>query len=153
MSAYTVALSWLARRELSASQVRSRLLDRDHTPEETDAAVAKLLATGALDDRRVARAYARTALAIKGRGRLRVARELQTMGIAREVAAEAIAEVFGETDERALVEKAIAKKLRGRRVETVQDRARLYRFLLRQGFPASAISSALRKWSPSNVIE
>ena len=149
MSAYTIALSWLARRELSASQVRSRLLDRDHTPEETDAAVAKLLATGALDDRRVARGYARTALTIKGRGRLRVARELQTMGIARELAAEAIAEVFGETDERALVEKAIAKKLRGRRVETVQDRARLYRFLLRQGFPASAVSAALHRWGDS----
>ena len=115
MSAYAVALGWLARRELSASQVRSRLLDRHHTPEESDAAVAKLLATGALYDRRVARAYARTALSIKGRGRLRVARELHTMGIAREVAAEAIAEVFADVDESALVNKAIAKKLRGRK--------------------------------------
>jgi regulatory protein len=145
MSAYTVALNWLARRELSASQVRLRLLDRDHTREEIDAALAKLLENGALDDRRVARAYARTALAIKGRGRLRVARELETMGIAREVAGEAIAEVFGEHDERALIDKAIRKKLRGRKLESVQERARLYRFLLRQGFPSAAISAALRK--------
>ena len=128
------------------SQVRSRLLDRGHPPEETDAALTRLLETGAVDDRRVARAYARTAVSIKGRGRLRVTRELEVLGIARDVAAEAIAEVFGDLDEDALIEKAIRKKLRGgRKIATIRDRARLHAFLARQGFTSAAISAALRR--------
>jgi len=146
MSAYSDGLALLARRELSTAQLRERLLDREHTAEETEAALAKLRETGALDDARVARAYARTASKVKGRGRLRVTRELQAMGLARDVIAEAIAEVFGDLDERAMIDRAIQKKLRsGRKPSTVQERARLYHFLMRQGFTPAAVSAALRK--------
>jgi regulatory protein len=135
----------LGRRELSVSQMRSRLLDREHSAEETDAAIAKLIETGALDDRRVARAFARTASKVKGRGRLRVTRELHAMGISRDIASEAVAEVFGELDERAMIQRAIQKKLRGGRTpQTLQERARLYQFLMRQGFTPDAVSAALR---------
>jgi regulatory protein len=145
MSAYTDGLLLLGRRELSVSQMRSRLLDREHSAEDTDEAIAKLIETGALDDRRVARAFARTASKVKGRGRLRVTRELHAMGISRDVASEAVAEVFGELDERAMIQRAIQKKLRGgRKPQTLQERARLYQFLMRQGFTPAAVSAALR---------
>jgi regulatory protein len=146
VSAYLDGLKLLGRRELSVAELRSRLLDREHSPEETEAAIAKLLETGALNDGRVARAYARTASKVKGRGRLRVMRELQEMGIARQVIAEAVAEVFGEIDERAMIDRAIQKKLRsGRKPSTSQERARLYQFLMRQGFTPAAVSAALRR--------
>ncbi|MEX1127401.1 MAG: regulatory protein RecX [Vicinamibacterales bacterium] len=146
MSAYLDGLKLLGRRELSVTQLRSRLIDRDHPAEETDEAIATLLENGALDDRRVARAYARTASKIKGRGRLRVSRELQAMGIAKEVVAEAVAEVFSDLDERALIDRAIQKKLRGgKKPSTMQERARLYQFLMRQGFTPAAVSAALRR--------
>ena len=146
MSAYIDGLKLLGRRELSASDLRSRLLDREHSPEETEEAIGRLLETGALDDRRVARAYARTASKIKGRGRLRVNRELQAMGIAREVVAEAVAEVYGDLDERALIDRAVQKKLRGgRKPTTIQERARLYQFLMRQGFTPAAVAAALKR--------
>jgi len=145
LSAYTDGLKLLGRRELSVAEMRSRLLDREYTPEEADAAIAKLIEAGALDDRRVAGAYARTASKVKGRGRLRVTRELQAMGIAREVVADAVAEVFGDLDERALIQRAIDKKLRGgRKPRTLQERARLYQFLMRQGFTPAAVAAALR---------
>jgi regulatory protein len=145
VSAYIDGLKLLGRRELSVAELRSRLIDREYPPDEIDAAVAKLLENGALDDRRVAGAYARTASKVKGRGRLRVARELQTMGIDRDVAAAAVAEVFGDIDERAMIQRAIQKKLRGgRRPATMQERARLYQFLMRQGFTPGAVSAALR---------
>ena len=145
MSAYTDGLLLLGRRELSVTEMRSRLLDRGHSAEETDAAIAKLIETGALDDRRVARAFARTASKVKGRGRLRVMRELHAMGISRDIASEAVAEVFGELDERAMIQRAIQKKLRGgRKPQTLQERARLYQFLMRQGFTPAAVSAALR---------
>jgi regulatory protein len=136
----------LARRELSVEGVRARLLDREHPPEAVESAIARLIDSGALDDRRVARAYARTAATVKGRGRLRVLRELAAMGIARDVAAEAVGEVFSEMDERSLIAKAIQKKMRGHaRLVTVQDRARLYQYLVRQGFTPAAIAIAMRR--------
>lgn len=150
MSAYADALKMLARRELSVAEVRARLLDRAHSADETEAAIQRLLDTGTLDDRRVARAYARTAASVKGRGRLRIQQELQAMGIARDVVAEALAETFADVDERSLIEKAIRKKLRtaGRsatRKLSFQERARLYQFLMRQGFTPAGISAAFRR--------
>ena len=71
----------LARRELSVAECRSRLARKEHSEGEIDAAVARLIEAGALDDRRVADAFARTAINVRGRGRLRIQRELQAKGI------------------------------------------------------------------------
>jgi regulatory protein len=145
-SAYLDGLKLLARRELSVAGLRARLEDREHPSEEIDAAIAHLLETGALDDGRVARAHARTAVTVKGRGRLRVVRELAGMGIARDVAAEAAAEVFGELDERTLIERALQRKLRVRtRIADAAEHARLYQYLMRQGFTPAGVVAALRK--------
>ena len=146
MSCYSDALKLLGRRDLSAADLRSRLLDREHPPEEIEAAIVRLIEAGVVNDGRLARAYARTASKVKGRGRLRVARELQEMGIGREVIAEAVAEVYGDADERAMIDRAVQKKLRGAaKPKTVQERARLYQFLMRQGFTPAAVSAALRR--------
>ena len=153
-SAYLDALHLLARRELSVDQTRARLLDRQHPPEQVEAAIEHLLETGALDDARVAREYARTAVEVKGRGRLRIQQELRAMGIARETATEAVAEAFGDVDERALISRAIQKKLRGKtRITSRQEMARLYQFLLRQGFTPAAVSAALRKFGRTDALE
>jgi regulatory protein len=146
MSAFTDALQLLARRELSEKELRDRLIDRGHPADEINRVVEHLLETKSLDDARVARAYARTAADVKGRGRLRVMRELSAMGIGREVANEALAEVFADVDERALIAKALQKKMRGRpRIANAAEHARLYQFLMRQGFTPAGIAAALRK--------
>ena len=146
MSAYSDALAMLARRELSIAQLRARLLHRHHPAAAVETALQQLIDSGSVDDRRVARAYARTAANVKGRGRLRVLRELAAMGIAKEIAAEAVGEVFGDADERALIAKAIQKKLRGRTtLANRQERARLYQYLMRQGFTPGGIVAALRR--------
>jgi regulatory protein len=146
VDAFIDALRMLAGRELSVAECRARLLDREHNPEDVDIAIERLLEEKALDDARVARAYARTAVNVKGRGRLRVQRELHEKGIARDVAAAAIADVFGDVDERSLVSRAIEKKLRrGARPSTPAEQARLYQHLLRQGFSPSVVSAEMRK--------
>ena len=146
MSAYTDALRLLARRELSEKELRDRLIDRDHPADAINRVIQHLLETKSLDDARVARAYARTAANVKGRGRLRIMRELNAMGIARDIASEALAEVFADVDERGLIAKALQKKMRGRpRITSAADHARLYQFLMRQGFTPAAITAALRK--------
>jgi regulatory protein len=146
MSAYLDGLRLLARRELSVKELRDRLADREHPADEIDRAIEHLLDTQALDDARVARAYARTAAKVKGRGRLRVMRELNAMGIAKETASEALAEVFADVDERSLIAKALQKKMRGRpRIANAAEHARLYQYLMRQGFTPAGIVAALRK--------
>jgi len=146
-TAYVDALHLLGRRELSVRQLRERLRDREHPAEDVDRAIDLLLENRALDDRRVAAAYVRTALKVKGRGRLRIQRELQAIGIEKDVAGEALAEAFGEVDERALIAKALEKKLRGKpKIATPAEYARVYQFLMRQGFSPAAVSAALRRY-------
>ena len=115
-------------------------------PYDVDQAIERLLEDGSLNDARVARAYARTAVNVKGRGRLRVARELHELGIARDVAAAALADVYGELDERSLVTRAAQKKLRGRpKPSTPADFARIYQHLLRQGFSPSVVRKSVQR--------
>ena len=146
-TAYVDALHLLGRRELSERQLRERLREREHSAEDIDRAIALLIENRALDDRRVADAYIRTALKVKGRGRLRIQRELQEIGIDGEIAAEALAEAFGEVDERALIAQALEKKLRGKtKLASPSEYARLYQFLMRQGFSPAGVNAALRDY-------
>jgi regulatory protein len=143
--AHTEGLRLLAGRELSVAGVRARLEDRGYGKDDISGAIERLLASGALDDARVARAFARTAATVKRRGRLRVMRELLQLGIRSDVAAEALGEVYGELDERALLHQALGRKLRGRaRLKDQQEYARIYQFLMRQGFSPAAVAAALR---------
>jgi len=135
----------LGRRELSVKQLRARLLDREHSPEDVDRAIDLLIENRALDDARVAAAYVRTAIKIKGRGRLRIQRELQVMGIPSDIASQALADAFGDVDERALITKALQKKLRGKpKIASPAEYARVYQYLMRQGFSPAAVNAALR---------
>jgi regulatory protein len=145
-SAYVDALNFLSRRALSRAECRDRLRAREHPEDKIDEAIARLVENGGLDDRKLAQAHARTAVEIKGRGRLRVIRELQARGVDKEVAAEAVAEVFGEKDERALVARALQKKLRMRTgPKDAAEHARLYQYLMRQGFTPAVVIESLRR--------
>jgi regulatory protein len=149
VSAYTDAVQFLSRRSLTVAECRARLVEREHPDVDIEQAITHLLETGGLDDGRFARAYARTAVDVKGRGRLRVQRELQARGVDHETASAAVGEVFGEKDERSLVAKALQKKLRGKpRPANAGEFARLYQHLLRQGFTPTVVSAELRKLRP-----
>jgi regulatory protein len=145
VDAYTQALAWLARRELSESQLRSRLARRGVEEDEIDGAIARLKRDRALDDRRVALAYARSAVTLKGRGRERIRRDIEALGIDRALARSATDEVFGEVDESALLERALARRW-PRAGGPPDQRAlqRIYRFLLQQGFPPDKVLTAFR---------
>lgn len=135
----------LARRELCEAQVRTRLARRQFEPDDIDAAVARLQGERALDDRRTALACARTEAHVKRHGRLRALRQLETIGIARDVARAAIADVFGELDEHLLIEQALDRRLRhGGSIEEAAVVWRVHRYLLAQGFDAARVHAAIR---------
>src|SRR4051812_10495337 len=138
----------LGRRELSEVQVRQRLARRGHAEAEIDSAVARLKEERALDDARVAAAIARTGIAHK-RGRLRVGRQIQSAGIAPSVAKGAVDGVFDSIDDDALIEAALAKRLKGReRAADEREWQRLYRYLIGQGFESERIGKVLRRRRP-----
>jgi SOS response regulatory protein OraA/RecX len=144
--AYVVGLKLLAMRELGEAQLRERLSRRHFDANDVDAAVTRLRAERALDDSRTAGAYARTEANLRGRGRFRVLRRLQAMGIAPEVAKAAVGEAFADLDDAECVERALARRLRhGETLENPKIAARMYRYLLAQGFSAQDIGSVLRR--------
>jgi regulatory protein len=143
--AYLAGLKMLGRRELSEAQVRQRLARRGHEPDSVDAAVVRLREERAIDDARVAEAIVRTQSSIRGRGRLRVLREVESAGIAAAIARRAVDDVFDGLDPNALLEASLAKRLDER--EPIADDAefrRLYRYLIGQGFEADRIIAALK---------
>ena len=102
-----------------------------------------------LDDRRVAVAMARMEASIKGRGKRRVQQAVQRLGISEDVAEDAINEVFSELDETALLEKALARRLKGAAVADLDQKARdrIVRQLIAQGFSLSLVLNTIRRSS------
>jgi regulatory protein len=144
-AAYLAGLRLLARRELSEAQVRARLARREFERDEIDEAVTRLKRERALDDRRVATACARTETRLKQRGRARVVRQIESLGIARDIARAAVNEVFAEIDEPALLEQAFEKRLR--RGMSLNDEAhvrRVHRFLIAQGFDPAKVAAIVK---------
>jgi regulatory protein len=142
---YVAGLALLARRELSEAQLRRRLARRGFDADAVNDAVERLRRNGALDDGRTAAAIARTQVTIRGRGRLRVRREIEAAGIPASVAERATEELFQEIDGDALLEAALTRRLRG--ATTIDDDGtfrRLYRYLVSQGFDSDRVLQALR---------
>jgi regulatory protein len=155
--AYLTGLKLLAGRELTEAQVRTRLARRKFEEDAIDAAVARLLQEGALDDRRAAFACARMEAHIRRHGQLRALRRLQTLGIERGLARTAVAEVFADLNEDELIAQAIERRLRhGASLREQRVVTRIHRYLLGQGFDAERVNAAIRakvKWQTSKVDE
>ena len=155
-SPYIDGLKMLGRRELSEAQVRQRLARKGHADEDIDAAVERLKDERALDDARVAAAIARTEIAVKRHGKMRVRRQIESAGIAPALVKHAIDSAFGEVDDEALLQAALGRRLRGdRSITDTREFRRLYRYLAAKGFESDRILKALnaRRGRSSSVAD
>lgn len=140
----------LARRELSTAEVVERLRRRGFASGDIETAVERLREEHALDDHRTATVHARRAARITRRGPLRAEREITALGISPGVAGAAVAEVYAEEGTQTVLERALARRLaEGAPVESRAQFARLYRYLVRQGFDPPAVSATLRARTPT----
>lgn len=147
LSTYDRALNLLASRSRSAKGLEKRLLEKGEPAAEVAQAIARLSAAGLLDDARYAAARARSGIVGKSRSRRRMTEALAHEGVARDVAAAAVQQVFEEegTDELAVAQRAAEKKLRLLRgLEPLAQRQKLYGFLARQGYAADVVRRTLR---------
>jgi SOS response regulatory protein OraA/RecX len=144
-SACILALRWLAGRDLTSAELTVRLRRRGCPGPVVAEALAHLRGTGAVNDERVAISRARIEAASRGRGRERVLLRLRSIGVDTETARRAIDAVFGELDETTLLERAVARRLKGPGMvlRTPSEYRRVYAALIRQGFPPADIRKVL----------
>ncbi len=136
------ALGLLGRRDYTASELRARLIEKGHDPGEVAEQIELLIGDRSLDDARVAASHIRVASQVKGRGRMRIRQELQARGIAKSVIEPLLAEMPPE-DETSAIEKFLSRKRIPEKLGG-QARNKVFAQLMRKGFPADAISKALR---------
>jgi regulatory protein len=136
-----VAVRLLGRRDLTRAELTRRLIDRGYAETEVEAAVDRLVAGGSLDDKRTALAHVRTASRVKGRGRIRIQRELTARGIARDIVDEALQELQPDDDVQGIRRFLLKRRVSSRM--SAQERQKLFQQLLRRGFPSDAIARAL----------
>lgn len=135
---HATALRLLAGRALSEAELTARLARRGFPPALVLAEVERLRQTGLVDDFQVARATC-AALLRRGYGRKRLAAALARRGVSQEVAREVLAEVSASAEEAALCRALARLAPPGDHSTLPGERARMVRYLLARGFPASLV--------------
>jgi len=152
--AFQRAVKLLAAKPRSVAELRERLLERCSNKAIVETVIARLREYGYLDDERYALGYASAKLRQQPIGRRRLQQSLQMKKVDRAVADEALDQVFAETPEEELIDRAIEKRVRLRgRPKTRAEAKSLFDHLLRQGFPFELVSEKVRAASRTDLDE
>ncbi len=136
MSAKSVAVRLLSRREHSAFEIRDKLRQRDFDELEIEQTIIELQQGGWLSDERFAEAYIRMRQ-LKGFGPIRISIELNERGVK-----ESIVDDFLQADDKVwqqTLEQQYLKKYKNKPIADYNDRAKRIRFLQYRGFALNVI--------------
>ena len=140
-AAFRTGLRFLERRPFAAKDLARRLVLKGHPPPAAEAARLRAERMGLLDDARFTLHFVQTRAA-RGRGPLRLRRDLAVLGVERGVVDQALAEAFGAEGNDAPQADAVARRrlaqLRG--LPRPVQRRRLLAFLARRGFVGHTIT-------------
>lgn len=136
----------LARRPYSVAELRRALERKFPNSTRVPEAIARLREIGYLDDRKFAEQLAYSLAHNRAFGPQRVRRELKSKLVNYREIEPAISQVYEETPARALLEKALARKLHSLRLPLTRARFHsLCQSLLRRGFNAGEVLKAVRE--------
>ncbi|MCK4675875.1 MAG: regulatory protein RecX [Gammaproteobacteria bacterium] len=136
MSAKSVAVRLLSRREHSAFEIRNKLSQRDFENKEIEQAIVELQQGGWLSDERFAEAYVRMRQK-KGFGPVRISIELNERGVK-----ENIIDAYLRADDDIwlqILNQQYLKKYKNKPIEDYNDKAKRIRFLQYRGFTLDVI--------------
>jgi len=156
---YAAALRALMRRAHSTFELRMYLERRAEERETVGRVLARLKQERLIDDEKYALDFARSRASGRRQGGRRIAQELRKRGLPDRHIDAAIAQVFTDIDEAAIVRKVIERRTRaarGRLDARPFDRkkiASLYRTLLRAGFDPGVIRRELGAAPFSEAVE
>lgn len=147
------AAKLLAAKQRSVEELRERLLaGRGATPELVETVIERLREYGYLDDAKFAQSYASLRVQQRPIGRQRLQRDLWQKKIDKETIDTALDQVFEQTPEADLIDRAIAKRVRLRgRPKTREEAKKLFDHLLRQGFAFELVSEKVRTLSQNQI--
>jgi regulatory protein len=140
------AVKLLAAKARSVAEIRERLLSGPGTTRAiVESVIARLSEYGYLDDARFAQGYASLRLRERPIGRRRLERDLRLRKVDEAVVDQTLDEVFAETPEAEVIDRAIAKRVRLRgRPKTRVEAKSLFDHLLRQGFAFELVANKVR---------
>ena len=141
MSAKSVAVRLLSRREHSAFEIRAKLAKREFDESEIEQAIVELIAGGWLSDERFTEAYIRMRQ-IKGFGPIRISIELSERGV-DEVIVETYLHAGDAVWSQSLAEQ-YKKKYKNKAIEDYNDKAKRIRFLQYRGFQLNAVYQVVK---------
>ena len=131
MSAKSVAVRLLSRREHSVLEIRDKLKKRDFDEAEIEQTILELQQGDWLSDKRFAEAYIRMRQQ-KGFGPMRIAIELNERGVKQ-----SIVDDYLHADDnvwRQILQQQYRKKYKSKSIEDYNDKAKRIRFLQYRGF-------------------
>ena len=145
----------LAAKQRSVEELRERLLaGRGATSELVETVIERLREYGYLDDERFAQSYASLRIQQRPIGRQRLQRDLHLKKIDKQTVDAALDQVFDQTPEADLIDRAIAKRIRLRgRPRSREEAKKLFDHLLRQGFAFELVSERVRALAKSEIDE
>jgi len=148
------AAKLLAAKPRSIAELRERLAERCSSKTIIETVIARLREYGYLDDERYALGYASSKVRQQPIGRRRLEMSLAKKKVDRTLADEALDQVFAETPEEELLDRALQKRVRLRgRPKTRAEAKSLFDHLLRQGFPFELVSQKVRAASKVDLEE
>ena len=156
---YAAALRALMRRAHSIFELRTYLEKRAEAPIAVRRVLERLKHENLIDDAHYALDFARSRASGRRQGGRRIAMELRKRGVPDRHIDAAIAQVFADLDEAAIVRKVIERRTRSARAALDQrafDKkklASLYRTLLRAGFDPGVIRRELRAFPMPEAAE
>ena len=139
-AALRTAFRLLERRPFAAGDLARRLVQKGHPAGAASVAVEKASQMGLVDDRVFTRHYIETRAA-RGRGPLRLRRDLAALGVERGVVDRTLAEVLGPDGRQYPDAEALARKRLGqlKGLPAPAQRRRLVAFLARRGFGGDTV--------------
>jgi len=150
----STALSLLAARPYSEEQLRRRLASKFGAAPEIDNCIGLLKQKGYVNDARLAESYAAHRTGVKAIGRARLARELASKLLSKEVIESALNRAFRAIPEEELIDRALDKRVRAKGVPVSQsDRKKMFDYLVRLGFDYDLILRKVRSLGATTNLE
>ena len=139
-AAWRALLKALERRSYATAELRRRLVQKGHPPAAADFAVSRAREAGLLNDVEFARNFVQSRSA-RGRGPVRLRRDLAALGVARELIEAALAAQWAEPEDSLALAAELATK-RARQLAGLPRevrRRRLVAYLARRGFSGAGV--------------
>ncbi len=154
-SLYEYAIGALGRQMRTVAEIKRLMRNRvEAQPDGSaliEAVVAKLKAQRYLNDTEYAESYSRFRKENDKFGRMRVVQDLKTKGVHADVIDGAVGAAYDEVNEEELAREFLRRKRLAKPADQKQA-ARIFRTLVRAGFPSRVIFRILKKWDVEEEV-